>query len=145
MKRSGRASIVVVGGVVGIIIILLVALTSGESASTVANRFMVALSKGDAATLADVSVMGDRSPEDVKKAWEETLNASQHFRFKYRVILVETPGPDSANAKIGMERNYAPNGSSYEENYQLPLHKQNGKWKVDVSGMPRGMYLWLPR
>ncbi|MBX3112840.1 MAG: hypothetical protein KF857_12645 [Fimbriimonadaceae bacterium] len=145
MKRSGRASIVVVGGVVGILVILFFALTSGEAPNTVANRFMSALAKGDAKTLAEASMIGDMSTADMQKAWESTLAASKHYTFIYRVILVEQPSPEQANVKVGVERNFRPGGASYEENYQLPMRKKDGKWLVEVPSIPRDMYPWLPR
>ncbi|MBS1708480.1 MAG: DUF4878 domain-containing protein [Armatimonadetes bacterium] len=145
MKRSGRASVVVVAGVIGIVVIVFMALTSGESPMTVGNRFMVALAAGDTNTLADISIMGDKSRDEMKKEWEKTVTASKHFLFKYRVKSFEQPGPDQAAVPVAVERNLNPMGGSYDENYQIPLVKKDGKWKVDVLAMNRTMYPWLPR
>ncbi len=145
MKRSGRASLVAVAGAVGIIIILGFIVSSGDSPGTVGARFMAALVNKDSQTLTDLSDLQGRSADEVKKEWDRTLHDAEHYRFKYRIVSAEEPGPDQAVVRVAVERNYNPNGTSYEENFQLPLKKESGKWKVQTFATNRQMYPFWPR
>ncbi len=55
MKRTGRASIVIVVAVALVAAVLVLFLLAGESPSGVASRFLIALAKGDTKTVSELS------------------------------------------------------------------------------------------
>lgn len=115
-----------------------------DSAGATAGNFMTALAKGDVPELVRLSHMPEVSNEDLKKKWEFTVDAGKYYRFTWKITAVEQLTETTGTAKMQVMRN-ATSGSSYEENFQLPLVKIDGEWKVDVSSMNRGLYPALPR
>src|SRR5690606_33095157 len=128
-------------GVVGILVLLF---STGESASTVGVKFMEALADGDADRLTQLSVHPDMSAEELKEEWEYTTQvAGKHYLFKYAVLGEQMQSDDLATVRIQVVRNYSP--GAYEENFGLPMEKHDGKWKVVVNELSRQMYPGLPR
>lgn len=144
MKRSGRASIVVVLTVALVAVVVGLFLLGGESPSGVAGKFLTALAKGDAKTLADLSYMEGLSSEQVEQKWKATHEASKYWVFQF--LVKDTKEQDSGNSTVVLEwvKN-ASSGGAYPEKFELPMTKRDGKWKVDVRGMSREMYPSLPR
>jgi hypothetical protein len=117
---------------------------AGEGPSAVASRFMQALASGDAKTLTELSHMGDEPAQETQKRWEKTLDYSQHYLFAWRIVDDREQSDEAAVVKLKVVRN-AKEERAYEEDYELPLTKVGGKWKVDVRQIPREMYPALPR
>lgn len=145
MKRAGRVNWMVMVATAGAIAILAIAFLSGESATSVAGRFMEALGKGDVNALTELSYMDGNTPDQIKKKWEYTTTVpGKYYRFKWQLLNESTPAPDEAIVRLWVWRDFN-TGGSYEENYQITLVKKDGKWKVDVLSLNRTMYPGLPR
>lgn len=134
----------VLAGIVGAVMILFIAFSGGESASSVSARFMGALAKGDYKTLAKLSYIPDRSQQELEEKWKFTTEVGKHYLFLYRLGATLEQGPRTATTNLSVTRN-AMTGGSFEENFPIPLTRQEGKWKVEVRGLSRKLYPSLPR
>ncbi len=128
------AALVIVGVVVG---------AGGDSPENRANKFFSALSRGDLDTLVDSSYSVRIPRDQLKPRWEQTIERSKYYRFRYIVKGTTTPTPTQANVKMEFERNYG--AGSPIEYYDIGLVKEGGKWMVDIDGMSRSLYPYLPR
>jgi len=145
MHRSGRASWVLVAGLASIALVAAIFFLGGEGPSAVANKFMKALARGDVNQLAALSTIGENSTEELKKKWEYAVNvAGPHYRFAYAIRSERQMSDDEAAVSIGVWRNYF-SGIAYDEKFELPMIRKDGKWLVEVRGINREMYPGLPR
>ena len=145
MRQSGRVNVVALLGTF-IAVVFAGALAFSflkESPSAVTSKFLNALSKGDIETLTATTYGGNLSKEEVRKEWDFALQVSKYYRFKWQITAESTPDENSASVKTQISRNFGPN--SYDENFGIPLIKDNGSWKVDVKGMSRIIFPNLPR
>lgn len=149
MKRSGRAHWLIVLGLVGLAVVLALFLFSGESPTTVANQFMIALANGDADELTRLTYYkGDK--ERLREKWKyATTVVAPHYRFAWATRSYVQNGPDQVTVKMEVARDSGdpkrPNPASYPENFEMRLFKEGGRWKVDVGSMARNVYPGLPR
>lgn len=145
MRQSGRVTLQAILGVFAILAIFIVVFFSKESPGAAAARFMDALARSDVDKLTQLTVLGDKTPEQIKKDWAFTTGvAGKYYSFKWRVASSRQIDDNTGNASIMVERNYG-NGSSYEEKFDLDLSKVNGAWKVNVGAISRELYPGLPR
>lgn len=146
MRQHGRVNLVALIGV-STLLLLGAALGSAllrESLSSSASKFMDALARGDAETLTDLTYRGDSSREQILDQWKfATQVAGKHYMFRWQILDEKQTDEDQGTVQMFIWRNYGP--SSYEEKYGLELRREEGKWKVDVSGIARNMYPALPR
>ena len=126
-------------GIVGVVVMFFVA---GESSTTAGSRFMAALSQRDLKTLADMTYVEGKSPEQIKAEWKSCLDANEYYRFTYNVVGADTPKEGEAMVRITLQKNVT--SSSYDENYTLKMFKKPDGWKVDVANLNRDLYPWLP-
>lgn len=140
---------ILVGGI-GVLLIIGLSFLGLDSPTGTAARFMAALASGDYKTVAAASEVIPRpgeSPEDARKRLEEEWKfavetAGKHYRFRYRLMGQVIEG-DTAAVNMQVWKNYS--AAAYEENFDLPLVKSEGKWKVAVRGMSRKWYPAVPR
>jgi hypothetical protein len=144
MKRSGRASIVVVITVALVAAVLGLFLLAGESPSGVAGKFLGALARGDTKTLTDLSYMEGLSPAEIEQRWKDTHENSKYWIFAYSIKDTKQQNPTNTTVVLDWVKN-AVSPSSYGEKFELPMVKVDGRWKVDVRGISREMYPSLPR
>lgn len=145
MRRRGRANWLVVLGLIGVVVIVVLFLIGGRSATSVAAEFMSALGKHDVAKLTELSYMDGDTPEQVRKKWEYTTQvAAPYYRFKWQFLGESSAAPDTSAVRLWVWRD-AQSPASYEEKFEIPMVKVDGKWKVDVRGLNRLMYPGLPR
>lgn len=131
-------------GVVVAVIALVVLIFMGQkSPAEAGSRFMDALARGDVDGLCKTSYAPGKTPEELRKDWEFATTVGKHYLFYWTITSSSAVTDDSATVRLAVQRNFGP--GSYDENYGLPLHKVNGEWKVDVSGISREMYPALPR
>lgn len=145
MKRLGRASWLTIAGLAGLVIIVVLFFMSGESSQAAASRFMNALGKGDVNTLASMSDIPGKSEDEIRKAWEHTTKvAGPHYIFTYKISSNLDANDQTSMVRMMVIRNAERDGA-YEEKFELPLVKKDGKWKVEVLGLDRRLYPGLPR
>ncbi len=143
-RRSGRTSFVLIAGAAALGLVLLLFFYVGDSPAGAASHFMTALAKADAGELAKYAVHGSKTEPEMKKEWEDTLKYSKYLLLQWKVTDSQTQGENQATVRL----DYAKSSSVSEtntEHYELQLQKVNGKWKVDVSQIPRDMYPFLPQ
>ena len=143
MKRSGRVSLVLILAIAAVVAALALFLLAGESPRGVAGQFLTALAKGDAKTLAELSYMEGQTPEQIESKWKDTYAYSKYWIFAYMIKDVRDLDKDNSTVTLGWVKN-ATKESSYEEKFELPMVRKDGKWKVDVRAMSREMYPYLP-
>lgn len=143
MKIFGKVHWMVLVGGLGILVIVGILLTAGESPQARASAFLSALAEGDAQKLAELSHVPDRSKEEVLAEWEKTVERSRHYQFAWEVKSMVQQADDQAAIRLGWYRNLGP--SSYEEKFDLSLRKIDGQWYVIPSSLSRQAYPFLPR
>ncbi|HRJ26862.1 MAG TPA: hypothetical protein PLO61_05055 [Fimbriimonadaceae bacterium] len=144
MTRAGRFNPIVVIGLISIAMIVVTLLFTRDQPTQAANRFMIALGRGQVDELMELSTF-EGSADQIRKQWEyATQVAGPHYRFVYRILEYTPQGDNQAAVRIGLTRNVF-GDAPYEELYDLPLRKVDGKWKVEVRNLARDMYPALPR
>src|SRR5262249_33974548 len=129
MNRSGRVSILGLGGLFAIILFAAVFLLSRDSLSVVGGRFMDALAKRDVDTLTKMTYLGNETQEEIHKQWEFTCNpAGRYYNFLYHITAASQADPKSGSVQMQVTRD-ATNPGAYEENFQLPMVKVGDEWK----------------
>jgi hypothetical protein len=142
-RRAGRVSLVAVAGIACLLMVAALFLLSGQSPGGAAGQFLTALAKGDVDKLADNSVLGGKDHDQLKAAWQETLKYARDYTFRWDITNVRQDS-DGAVVRIDFTRN--PYSSmSYPEHYELQMVQVGGKWKVDVSQIPRDMFPFVPQ
>ncbi|MGV3614878.1 MAG: hypothetical protein ACO1SV_06045 [Fimbriimonas sp.] len=145
MNQSGRVSLLGILGLLSFVLIAGLLFLSRESLNSVGGRFMSALAKGDVDTLTEMSYLGKRSPEEIRKMWTfSTKTAGKYYNFRYRITSARQADQKSGTVTMMFVRD-ADSPSSYEEKRELPLVKVGEDWKVDVANITRDIYPGLPR
>lgn len=142
LRVAGRIHWLTIAALVGVLAMAAVLLSGGDDAQVRAATFMSALARGDAQKLAESTYVQGKSEAEILEAWKKTVEDAKYYRFKYRILGIQPTG-DSAVVRMHVWRSYRP--GSYEENFQLDLVRQDGKWKVRGNGISREMYPFLPR
>jgi hypothetical protein len=141
MRRDGKVHWMIPVGVLGAMAVGYIALAPRETPTTVGAQFMDALARGDAKRLTDLSYTPDDSLEDLQKKWEFTVTyPGKHYWFKWAIKSEVEESDTDAKVMMGVDV-----GKGYEDNFTLPMTKQQGKWKVDAYGISRALYPGLPR
>ena len=113
--------------------------------SSAAGEFMDALVRGDADKLTSLSDMGSEAPDEIKKKWDfATQVAGKHYNFSWKITSDEPVDANNGSVRLSIRRNLM-SPSTYDENYALPMHMVDGKWKVEVGEINATMYPGLPR
>lgn len=143
MQFLRRVHWMVYAGVIGLVVLGVILIGSGESPQFRAAAFMSALSRGDAKTLAELTYVEGADQAELLAAWEESVERAKYYRFGWQTKSMVQQSSDQAAVRLGVVRNPGP--SSYEENYDLSLTKVDGEWKVVPSSLSRELYPYLPR
>jgi hypothetical protein len=144
MRQAGRAHWTVVATAAVAALVAALVASSRESPQTAADRFLTALAKADAETLADLSYFDPpRQRDAVLGAWKDTLRRAEYFRFMWRIQGTTMLPGDRATVVLEFVRD-AGTRFAYEENFSLDMVQHEGKWKVDVKAISREMYPALP-
>lgn len=143
-RRSGRISFLLLAGIASLALVALLFAFSGRSATAAASDFMSALAVRDASKLAEYSVIAKLDRAGREKAWTETLRHTKYFRFAWRVNTTRQDPDGAAIVVIDFVRHPDAPGAT-PELLQLPMTKQDGDWKVDVTQISREFYPYLPR
>lgn len=131
-------------GALAFVAVVFVMMFSREGLGSIGGRFMTALAKHDVDTLTKMTYLGKDSPDQIKAKWDLAVNQyGKYYRFRWKITGTSQATDDSGSVRMQVSRN-ADSPGTYEENYQLPLVKHDGEWKVDVAGISREMFPGLP-
>lgn len=144
MKQSGRAHPLILAALLGIVVVIALLFMGGEDVGATGARFLSSLAKSDAKTLTELTYLDGRDPKQIEENWKKSLELAKYYRFRWKIVSTSMTSDKIASVKIQVIRNSDSPGS-YEENYGLPMVKENGRWKVQVSGLSRDMYPFLPK
>jgi len=143
-KRTGRVSIGLIFGLMLLIMVTIVVVFSQDSPKAAGTRFMDALARHDVKAVTALSFMGKKSPAEKEKEWEQTINViGKHYGFYWRVTGDARSSDTEAAVKMIVQRNIQ-SGSTYDEKFELPMLKVDGKWLVDVNALDRRLFPGLP-
>jgi hypothetical protein len=146
MRQRGRASIVIVAGIVSVLLVAVLFFLSKESPSASGAQFMDALASGNINKLAEFSYMENSTKEQMRQKWQRTFDlAAKHYSFAWRIVGDRTMDDEHATVTMMFVKDAAINPDAYEEKYELPMVKIGNDWKVDVRRIPREMFPRLPR
>jgi len=141
----GRANWLTIAGVAGLAAIIFLFALTGESAQAVGTRFMAALAKGDVKTLTDISYAPGTEPEELEKQWDYAVNtAGKHYRFVYKIVTTSNANDETATVRMMVVRN-VDSDQGYEEKFELPMVKKDGRWRVEIRSLDRRIFPQLPR
>lgn len=141
--RAGKTHFLVIFGILGAIIVVALFLFRGSDPAVEGTKFMQALARGDAKTLAELSHDPSLDQAALEKEWEFTTEVGKHYLFMYKMMHTTRHTEESATVNMKVWRDYGP--SSYDENFGLPMVKVDGEWKVSLNELSRALYPALPR
>ena len=145
MNRSGRVNLLILAGLGIIALVGVLFFLNQDSMMGAGTRFMTALAKHDVDTLTSLTYLDRRDPAKVKADWEFAVNeAGKHYRFMWVAETAKEADASNGAIQLRVWRNLD-QPSTFDEKFQLPMIKENGKWKVLVSGISREMFPGLPR
>lgn len=142
-RRSGKASFVLLAAVFSAALVICLFAFSGESARTNAGQFMSALASQDVDKLTALSVVHDKTPDQIRKEWKEAVDFGKYYQF-YWAIKDVAQDKDSATVRLDVVQNPR-SPSSYPAHFELSMVKVGKNWKVDVPQINRDMYPFLPQ
>lgn len=141
--KSGRISLVAILVILGLVFLggVIVFSSGSDTPETAIVKFMDALARGDAKALAATSHIDGETEAEVQKKWENTLSYTKYYQFQWTFKGAKEQDSSFAVAKVNM----LGAGGSVDADFNIPLVKQEEKWKVDVSTVDRGFYPSLPK
>lgn len=145
MRTSGRANIAIV--IAGAFIVALGAMTmfTEPTATDVASRFMAAMAKLDASTLADLSYVEGEDKGRVLEQWTYMTDVvAKEYTFSYE-IKGEKSLSDKSSIVWMMFTKHAGMDGAFEERFELPMIKTDEGWKVDILATSRDFLPGMPR
>jgi len=131
----------VIVGLVGVVVVIALLFMGGSSATPAASRFMAALGSGDVDTLTEVSYIPDMTKDEIRKEWEKTASLTKHVQFRYKFLGEDVVSEDQSTIRMDIMKPT----TGYDEKFSLPMRKIDGEWKVEVRGLSRQLYPFLPR
>ena len=147
-RQSGKFSLLGLAAVAIFGMIVASLFLVKEDPSAIGGQFMDALARHDVAKLTELSYISPdtKDVEAEKKRlhdeWEFAVNvAGQHYPFVWRVTSSNTQTENEASVTMMVTRGGA---GGYEEKFELPMEKVNGKWLVNVGSISRLMFPSLP-
>jgi len=145
MKQAGRASWLLVLAILAIVIVVGLAFMSSGSPTSAAAKFLWALQRHNVDELVELSNVPEGDKAKLRQDWEFNLNvASKYYNFAWGISHAKQITNDQAVVAVKIKKN-AEKPTAYEENFELPMVKVNGQWKVDIYRLSRKIYPSLPR
>lgn len=131
-------------GLLGLIAIPIIMLLLGKSPEAAAREFMVALTKGDVATLTRMTYLPD-PVAPISEQWEEAFSSkARNYVYGWKFESSQKLNDDEAVVKVLIVEFRGP--ELHEKDVtNLPLVRKDGEWKVDVRSLTRGFFPGLPR
>jgi uncharacterized membrane protein YvbJ len=146
MRFAGlRVNLMWLGLAIAVVLVAIFFFAGQGSPSSTAEDFMEALGHGDTAKLVDITYVRNGDKEALRKAYDfATHEAGKNYSFYWTIKDEHQADPNTASVQLSVRRN-ARRMSSFDENFEIPLVRQDGKWLVDVAGINTLMYPALPR
>jgi hypothetical protein len=145
MKQAGRVNLLVIFAVLALILVAGLALLSGASATGAAADFLAALQKQDVDALTELCNVPEGEKAKLRKDWEfTTKSATPYYNFAWSIKYAKRISDNEAAVAVKVIKNADASGS-FDENFELPMVKVAGKWKVDIYRLSRNLYPALPR
>jgi len=145
MRVAGmRLNLMWLGVAMALILVAIFVFAGRGSPTSTAQEFMEALARGDTAKLTDLTYIRNGDKEAMRKGYDfATHEAGQNYSFLWRVKDEHQADANDASVQLSVIRN-ARGMASFEENFEIPLVRQDGKWLVDVGGINDLLYPALP-
>ena len=148
-RQSGKISLLGLGGIAIFAMIVASLILAKEGPAAVGGQFMDALARHDVDKLTELTNIQATDPKTaeierkrIHDQWDFSVNvAGQHYPFVWRVTSSNNSTETTATVTMMITRLSA---DGYEEKYELPLEKVNGKWLVNVGSVSRAMFPALP-
>lgn len=147
-RQAGRLSFVGLLGLLGLCIVVglgaffVFGVQTPEQAT---QQFMTALAERDVDRLLETSVL-DRPSRPLREQWEFCLNvAAKGLPFAWRIGEARQMDDKRAYVEVFMVEFAVGGAKESDEPFRIPLVRDDGKWKVDLAGVPRDFFPGLPR
>jgi hypothetical protein len=138
-----RINVIVIAGILGILAIAFLFLSESRSPEAAAQEFMEALAKKDVDRLVELSFLEDAEPP-LRDQWEFCVNrAAKNFVFMWQFLGSESVSDDTQVLKVVVMEFRGPQGQEGDV-VNLPLRKIDGVWKVELAGLDRNFFPYLP-
>jgi len=147
-RASGRLSFVGLVGLVGLIIVLALGayfVFGVRSPEQAMQEFMTALAERDIERLMETSVL-DRPSKPLREQWEYCVNvAAKGMPFAWTIGEARQMSDDRAYVEVFIVEFAVGGAKESDEPFRIPLVRESGRWKVDLTGVPRDFFPGLPR
>jgi hypothetical protein len=148
-RLSGKISLLGLGAMAIVALIIASLVLSKEGPTAVGGQFMDALARHDVNKLTELTYIQASDPKEIeaerkriRDQWDFSVNvAGQHYPFFWRITSSNNATDTTASVSMQITRASA---DGYDEKYELPLEKVNGKWLVNVGSISRAMFPALP-
>lgn len=146
MRFAGiKAKFLYLGAAIALVLVVAFFMLGRATPSATAEEYLEALARGDANRLTELSFTHSGTKEQLLDAYKfATEQAGKNYSFIWRIKDEREADANTAAVQISVMRN-ANRATSYEENFEIPLAKKDGKWLVDVGDINDQMYPALPR
>lgn len=149
MKRgAGRANLVLAGGLVGLVLVLTFGslfIFGRQSPEAVTQSFLVALADRDIDRLMELTYLETPS-KPLREQWEFCLNvAATDMPFAWTIGNSRKLNDDRAVVEVYMVEFTVGGAKESDEPFRIPLVRRDGRWQVDLLGVPRSFFPGLPR
>lgn len=150
MRRSdfARINVIAIGGLAGLVIVLAAGgfyIFGRQSPEAVTQSFLVALADRDVDRLMEVTYL-DRPAKPLREQWDFCLNvAAKDMPFAWTIGNSQQLDSDRPVVEVFMVEFSVGGAKESDEPFRIPLVKRDGRWKVDLLGVPRAFFPGLPR
>jgi len=143
-----RLNLVGVLGLAGLVILLgvgFVVLMNRQTPEVAVQKFMEGLANQDLATLNEYSFLESPS-KPIQDQWKYCFDvAAKGMPFVWRIGESRMTGDDHAVVEVFLVQFSIGGAKESDEAFQIPLVRRNGRWQVDLVGVPRDFFPGLPR
>ena len=145
MKQAGRIHWLVIVACAALVAILALAFLAGPSAGSTAGDFLRALQAGNVDRLTELSNVPKGEEAKLRKQWEFCIHAATpYYNFLWRSSFTKKITDEAEVVHIKLFKN-ADKPGSYDEDFEIPMVKVDGRWKVDIYRLTSKLYPALPR
>ncbi|MER3462978.1 MAG: hypothetical protein C4342_08440 [Armatimonadota bacterium] len=148
VRSGGRLSFVGLVGLVGLLIVLGLGgffVFGVQTPEQAMQQFMTALAERDIDRLMETSVL-DQPSKPLREQWDFCLNvAAKGLPFAWHIGESRQLSDDRAYVEVFTVEFAVGGAKESDEPYRIPLVRHHGKWKVDLTGVPRDFFPSLPR
>ncbi|GIV02569.1 MAG: hypothetical protein KatS3mg015_1399 [Fimbriimonadales bacterium] len=143
-----RLNLIGILGLVGLVILLaigFVVLMNRQTPEAAVQKFMEGLANQDLQTLNEYSYL-EKPSKPIEEQWRYCFDvASKGMPFVWRIGDARMTGDGHAVVDVYLVQFSIGGAKEVDEPFKIPVIQKDGRWKVDLVGVPRDFFPGLPR